>query len=52
MEKKTRNTMIMVILFSTIAIIFAILHVVGIVKNLDSYLAMTCSAVLKHLSQT
>lgn len=41
MEKKSRNTMIMVILFSTIAIIFAILHVVGIIKNLDSYLAMT-----------
>ena len=41
MEKKSRNTMIMVILFSTIAIIFAILNVVGIVKNLDSYLAMT-----------
>ena len=41
MEKKSRNTMIMVILFSVFAIIFAILHVVGIIKNLDSYLAMT-----------
>ena len=41
MEKKSRNTMLMVIIFSVFAIIFAILHVVGIIKNLDSYLAMT-----------
>ncbi len=41
MEKKSRNTMIMVILFSSFAIVFAILNVVGIIKNLNSYLAMT-----------
>ncbi len=41
MNKKTKNQMIMVIFFSVIAIVFAVLHVVGVVKNLDSYLAMT-----------
>lgn len=40
MQKKSRNLIIMVFIFSLFAIVFAILHVVGIVKNLDSYLAM------------
>ncbi len=41
MTKKARNKVIMVVLFSLIAIAFAVLHVVGLIKNLDSYLAMT-----------
>ena len=41
MAKKEKNKILMVILFSLIAIAFAVLHVVGLIKNLDSYLAMT-----------
>lgn len=41
MTKKARNKVFMVVFFSLIAIAFAILHTVGLIKNLDSYLAMT-----------
>lgn len=41
MSRKAKNKMFMVIMFSAFAILFAILHVVGIIKKLDSYLAMT-----------
>lgn len=41
MTKKLRRKVMMVILFSFIAIAFAVVHAVGLIKNLDSYLAMT-----------
>ena len=41
MTKKAKNQMIMVILFSLLALAVAVLHIVGIIKKLDSYLSMT-----------
>lgn len=41
MDKKAKNSITMAVIFSAFAIIFAILYVVGAVKNLDSYLALT-----------
>jgi len=41
MTRKAKSQVYMVIFFSLIAIAVAVLHVVGIIKNLDSYLSMT-----------
>lgn len=41
MTKKAKRQVYMVIFFSLIAIAVAVMHVVGLIKNLDSYLSMT-----------
>lgn len=41
MSKKMKTSIFLVVMFSVIAIAFAVLHILGVVKNLDSYLVMT-----------
>ena len=50
MSKKARNRVLMVILFSVIAIAFAVVYSLHLIKKLDAFLAMTNLAYFTGLA--